>query len=175
MDFDEKQTDAITAMNSSIGEKVAFEKSVVCTGGVEFWLNNLLATVRDTVKGVIAAQAQCFVDPDYDFIVGFVAFCGQVITNGIDVSLKMLACFFQNFQIQAGLVGIQTLWTKEAEVAIRRARADKLIMKLTNQRFLDLLNSLIDLTSKDLTKMQRTHYETMVTIHVHQRQEWESD
>ncbi|XP_019756852.1 dynein axonemal heavy chain 8 [Dendroctonus ponderosae] len=146
VDFDEKQTDAITAMNSSLGEKVLFEKSVVCTGGVEFWLNNLLATVRDTVKGVIAAQAQCFVDPDYDFIAGFVTFCGQ-----------------------AGLVGIQTLWTKEAEVAIRRARVDKLIMKLTNQRFLDLLNSLIDLTSKDLTKMQRTHYETMVTIHVHQR------
>ncbi|KAJ8973746.1 hypothetical protein NQ317_004386 [Molorchus minor] len=42
-------------------------------------------------------------------------------------------------------------------------------MKFTNQRFLDLLNSLIDLTSKDLTKMQRIQYETMVTIHVHQR------
>lgn len=42
-------------------------------------------------------------------------------------------------------------------------------MKVTNQRFLDLLNSLIELTSKDLTKMQRIRFETMVTIHVHQR------
>jgi len=66
-------------------------------------------------------------------------------------------------------VGVQILWTKEAEVAIKRCRHDKLAMKITNQRFLDLLNSLIDLTSKDLTKMQRTQYETMVTIHVHQR------
>lgn len=72
-------------------------------------------------------------------------------------------------KFQAGLVGIQILWTKEAEIAIKRARIDRIIMKLTNQRFLELLNSLIDLTSKDLSKMIRTHYETMVTIHVHQR------
>ncbi|XP_076264862.1 dynein heavy chain 8, axonemal kl-3 [Rhynchophorus ferrugineus] len=146
VDFDEKKTDTIIAMKSNLGEKVLFEKPVVCQGGVEFWLNSLLSMVRETVKGVIAAQAQCLVDPDYDFIAGFVTFCGQ-----------------------AGLVGIQILWTKEAEVAIKRARFDKIAMKITNQRFLDLLNSLIDLTSKDLTKMQRTQFETMVTIHVHQR------
>lgn len=76
----------------------------------------------------------------------------------------------QNFVfLQAGLLGIQILWTKEAEIAIRRARFDRLLMKITNQRFLDLLNALIDLTSKDLTKMQRIQFETMVTIHVHQR------
>ncbi|KAL1516507.1 hypothetical protein ABEB36_000416 [Hypothenemus hampei] len=146
VDFDEKKNDTITAMNSNLGEKVPFEKPVICSGGVEFWLNGLLATVRETVKGVIAAQAQCLVDPDYDFIAGFVTFCGQ-----------------------AGLVGIQVLWTKEAEIAIRRVKFDRLGMKITNKRFLDLLNSLIDLTSKDLTKMQRTQFETMVTIHVHQR------
>lgn len=71
--------------------------------------------------------------------------------------------------LQAGLLGIQLLWTKEAEVAIKRAKVDKLIMKFTNQRFLNLLNALIDLTSKDLSKIDRIRYETMVTIHVHQR------
>lgn len=73
------------------------------------------------------------------------------------------------FEFQAGLIGVQLLWTKEAEIAIKRARFDRVLMKITNQRFLDLLNSLIDLTSKDLTKMQRIQFETMVTIHVHQR------
>lgn len=73
------------------------------------------------------------------------------------------------FLFQAGLIGIQLLWTKEAEIALKRARFDRILMKITNQRFLDLLNSLIDLTSKDLTKMQRIRFETMVTIHVHQR------
>nr|CAI5817756.1 unnamed protein product [Callosobruchus analis] len=146
VDFDDKKTDMITAMNSDLGEKVVFEKGVVCAGGVEFWLNSLLQMVKDTVKNVIAAMAQCFNDPDYDFIAGFVAFCGQ-----------------------AGLVGVQILWTKEAEVAIKKAKFDRMQMKITNQRFLDLLNSLIELTSKDLTKMQRIRFETMVTIHVHQR------
>ena len=42
-------------------------------------------------------------------------------------------------------------------------------MKQTNQCFLLILNSLIDVTIKDLTKMERTKFETLVTIHVHQR------
>lgn len=61
------------------------------------------------------------------------------------------------------------LWTKEAEHALRKNKVDRYIMKQTNKRFLDLLNSLIDLTSKDLSKLERIRYETMVTIHVHQR------
>lgn len=65
-------------MLSDLGEKVVFEKSVQCTGGVEFWLNTLLNVVKETVRGVVAAQAQCLVDPEYDFIKGFVTFCGQV-------------------------------------------------------------------------------------------------
>lgn len=78
VDFDEKKSDTIIGMRSDLGEKVPFEKSVQCTGGVEFWLNSLLQTVKDTVKTVIAAQAQCFVDPNYDFVTNFVPFCGQV-------------------------------------------------------------------------------------------------
>lgn len=64
---------------------------------------------------------------------------------------------------------MQLLWTKESENAIKKSRIDRTIMKTTNQRFIDLLNGLIDLTSLDLTKMQRTLFETMVTIHVHQK------
>lgn len=42
-------------------------------------------------------------------------------------------------------------------------------MKKYNQRFLDLLNGFIELTIKDLNKLDRVKYEAMVTIHVHQR------
>lgn len=65
-------------MNSDLGEYIPFEKPVPCTGGVEFWLNSLLQMVRDTVRNVLAAQAQCLSDPEYDFIAGFVQYCGQV-------------------------------------------------------------------------------------------------
>lgn len=72
------------------------------------------------------------------------------------------------FVFKAGLIGVQVLWTNEAEIAIKKSKVDKGIMKKTNQRFLDLLNEFIELTLTDLTKLQRIKYETMVTIHVHQ-------
>ncbi|XP_022920277.2 dynein axonemal heavy chain 8 [Onthophagus taurus] len=146
VEFNPDQPDNITAMIAAVGERIPFEKPVVCQGGVEIWLNSLLNAVKDTVRTVIALMSQCIADPDYDFIKGFIGFCGQ-----------------------AGLIGVQILWTKEAEFAIRRSRVDRFIMKNTNQRFLDILNSLIDLTTKDLSSMDRTRFETMVTIHVHQR------
>lgn len=68
-----------------------------------------------------------------------------------------------------GLLGIQMLWSREAELALHNARVDKKVMQTANQRFLDLLNTLIDVTTTDLTKIDRTKFETLVTIHVHQR------
>ena len=61
------------------------------------------------------------------------------------------------------------LWTREAEIALQNARVDKKVMATANQRFLDLLNLLIDITTTELTKIDRTKFETLVTIHVHQR------
>ena len=42
-------------------------------------------------------------------------------------------------------------------------------MNNTDQVFLEMLNVLIDMTTQNLTKIERRKFETLITIHLHQR------
>lgn len=61
------------------------------------------------------------------------------------------------------------IWTKDSEDALSNARYDRKVMAKTNHFFPELHNNMIDMTTKDLGALERTQYETLITIHVHQR------
>eukprot|EP01135_Chromosphaera_perkinsii_P008183 Nk52_evm5s1178 gene=Nk52_evmTU5s1178 len=144
--FHEKEYDKILAIASRESESYDLTTPVLAQGNVEVWLGALLVAMQKSLNDIIRfANAEINKSPfNYEE-------------------------FFGRFPSQVGLLGLQMIWTRDSEEALQCARSDKKIMPATNQKFLDVLNMLIAVTTRDLTKMERVKYETLITIHVHQR------
>ena len=61
------------------------------------------------------------------------------------------------------------IWTLDSESALINMRVDKKRMTQTSAKFLEILNKLIQVTTQDLTPVDRTKFETLITVHVHQK------
>nr|XP_023020662.1 dynein heavy chain 5, axonemal [Leptinotarsa decemlineata] len=144
--FHDIEYNKITAIISSEGETIPLEKAVRAEGSVETWLTQLLVTSQMSLHSIIR---QAF-----------------IMIN--DANFHLLQ-FLDKMPAQVGLLGLQMIWTRDSELALMQARHDKKVMPDTNNKFLELLNTLIDQTTRDLSKIERTKFETLITIHVHQR------
>uniref|UniRef100_A0A8D2M4Z3 Dynein, axonemal, heavy chain 5 n=1 Tax=Zonotrichia albicollis TaxID=44394 RepID=A0A8D2M4Z3_ZONAL len=144
--FNEKNYDQILLFESQEGEQVNIIEPVLAQGNVEFWLGQLLNGIRKTIHTIIRQASMAINDSEF----------------------KMYD-FQAMFPAQIGLLGIQIIWTRDAEKALNSTKTDKKVMHTTNQKFLELLNDLIDMATHNLTRMERTKYETLITIHVHQK------
>ncbi|XP_015833540.2 dynein axonemal heavy chain 5 isoform X3 [Tribolium castaneum] len=144
--FHDIEYNKITAIISSEGEMIQLEKAVRAEGSVETWLTQLLVTSQTSLHSIIRQANSMINDGNFQLLL-----------------------FLEKMPAQIGLLGLQMIWTRDAEVALMQARHDKKVMADTNNKFLELLNTLIDQTTRDLTKIERTKFETLITIHVHQR------
>ncbi|GAB0086567.1 Dynein heavy chain [Sergentomyia squamirostris] len=146
VDFKENTTENIEAILSTNGERVILSKPVICSKVVEIWLGELLKEMQDTIKSLAADTAKSVIDEKFDFIKEFNNYTGQL-----------------------GIIGLQILWTHISEKAFKNSKKNSDAMKQTDKVFLNLLNQLIDQTTSELTILDRTKYEAMITIHLHQR------
>ncbi|XP_039872861.1 dynein heavy chain 8, axonemal-like isoform X1 [Simochromis diagramma] len=144
-EFHTTEYDKIIAVISQEGEKLPLESPVMAQGEVEIWLRKLLVQQQASLHSVIRAADLEIDDEEFD-----------------------LLAFLNKFQAQVGLLGIQMIWTRDAEKALHHTEDDKHIMSLTQKKLLSLLTTLIKQTTYDLSKFDRVKYETLVTIHVHQ-------
>ena len=124
---------------------------MMASGNIEDWLSLLESEMQKAVRRECRVAAQ------------------QTGSVMVTMTLKEFA---DKFIAQVALLGIQIIWTVDFQEALLKMARDKdrMVMANTNKKFQQMLNDLVATCLTDLgSRMNRTKFETLVTIHVHQR------
>ena len=153
VDHDKKDKAIIRTIHGSGGvghEEFPFIKPVPASGNIEDWLTTLLHYMQLTVKALCATAGE---------------YCAA---TGVDI--PGLRRFVDDSKAQIALLGIQFMWTADTQTALEECKRKKSGMKECNARQNNLLLELSSWCLQDLgTKVNRKKIETLVTIHVHQK------
>lgn len=141
----------IVSAEGGAKETIDFRKPVKVFGNIEDWLMDLLKEMQRSMKLLL------------DDAAGRVMACG----DNLGPQLKV---FNDNSCGQYALLGIQLMWTADCESALLVCRRDKGAVKAAVKKTYDVLAILSSwCLNGSLDRMARTKVETLVTIHVHQR------
>ncbi len=131
-------------------EVIPFSSPVKAVGNIEEWLCDILKRMQLTMKDIARNCA------------------GEV--NAVASDLHLLRKFVDDYIAQFALLGIQILWTMDMQLALEQMRTKKNAMKDCNARQNEILREMSSWCLQDLgSGVNRRKIETLVTIHVHQR------
>ena len=150
VNFDKKERRNIVSIQTNMGqdlEVIQLVEPVKCEGNIEDWLKSL---ENEMVRSM------------------------RYISREIEKGARGgdIKAFINEYCSQMALAGIQILWTSQVENAIMETQQgkNKKIAEQTKEEILDLMKvlSLMCLEKID-SKLKRIKVETLVVIHVHQR------
>ncbi|KAL8430801.1 hypothetical protein ACSSS7_005705 [Eimeria intestinalis] len=154
VDFDKadrKKITAIKAVSGTAEEVVQLTSPVKVEGNIEEWLRALEAQMQKSVRRECKYAAH---------------------ESGSIYSQMTLKEFCDKYIAQVALLGIQMVWTADCQEALDKMskERDRTAMAQTSRIFTAMMSDLVQCCLSDLgTSLNRTKYETLVTIHVHQR------
>ena len=149
VNFDEQDRKMIVSIMECVGsdqEEVILSDPVKAEGSIEVWLSNLELEMQKSMRDICkTASSDCMQMPLEDFI---------------------------NYQSQIALLGVQMIWTQKVQEVLEKISKEKSSGDLEKKRkeINEMLTKLSGMClNEDMTRIGRTKIETLVTIHVHQK------
>jgi len=147
-DTDRRLIIDIRAVMGSAEEVIPLQDPVKAEGNIEEWLCRLELEMKRSMRGICArGNRECHSMPLKEFI--------------------------DNFPAQVALLGVQILWTFKVQEGLEKGKQGEKTAELKkNEGFINkIATELTGMCLEDMgpNKLRRTKVETIVTIHVHQK------